>query len=137
MLLFCLAATGPDTDIVKRISDLNALLQSATERYDAATVSKMLTGDYVLVNSRGQIFGRDATLKDVGDRTATWIANDPSDVSVRSYNGDCAILIGLLHIKYRLAGKLHDVRVRYTDVWIKDGDSWKYATGQASVLKNP
>ena len=134
-LLFCVAATGDDGQIVKQLTDLNALLQSATQRYDVDAVSKLVTEDFTLVNGGGQIWDREAFLKDVGDRSAVWIANDPSEVSVRSYNGDCAIVIGLLHIKYTQDGKLHDLLARYTDVWVKDGDAWKYATGQASVYK--
>lgn len=134
-LLLCLAATGDDSQAVSQITDLNLLLQQATKRYDDATVSKMMSGDFVLVNGRGQVLDRDATLKDIGDRSAVWIANEPSDVSVRVYNGDCAIVVALLHLKYKQAGKLHDILGRYTDVWIKDGASWKYASGQANVYK--
>jgi ketosteroid isomerase-like protein len=136
ILAFCLAAGGDDA-IVRQVTDLNALLQSATQHYDVATVSKMLTDDYVLVNNKGSLFNREATLKDIGDRSAIWIANEPSDVSVRTYNGDCAIVVALLHIKYKTqAGRLRDVIVRYTDVWVKQGANWKYASAQASVYKN-
>lgn len=134
-LLCCLAATGDDSQAVKQVTDLNILLQKATAKYDAATISKLLTNDFVLVNGAGKILDRDATLKDIGDRSAIWIANEPSDVSVRVYNDDCAIVVALLHIKYTAAGKLHDVIARYTDVWIKDGGTWKYATAQANVYK--
>jgi len=130
-----LAATGDDSEAVKQVTDLNLLLQQATKRYDAAGISNLMTGDFVLVNGRGQVLDRDATLKDIADRSAVWLANEPSDISVRVYNGDCAIVVALLHLKYKQNGKLHDILGRYTDVWIKDGGSWKYATGQANVYK--
>ena len=125
-----------DAQIVKQVTDLNALLQSATQKYDVPAVSKMLTDDYVLVNGKGKLFDRDATLKDIGDRSAIWIANEPSDVSVRTYNGDCAIVVALLHIKYKTqTGHVHDVIARYTDVWVKQGETWKYASAQANLYK--
>ena len=135
VLLFCVSATGDDAAIVKQVTDLNALLQSATARYDTDGISKLVTSDFTLVNGAGQVWDREAFLKDIGDRSAVWIANDPSEVTVRSYNGDCAILIGLLHIKYSQDGKVHDLLARYTDVWVKSGGTWLYATGQASVYK--
>lgn len=136
LLVCCIGATSDNVQIIRHVTDLNSLLQSATAQYDVGTVSKMLTDDYVLVNSKGKIFDRDATLKDIADRSAIWIANEPSEVSVRTYNGDCAIVVGLLHIKYKTqSGKVHDVLARYTDVWVKQGDSWRYASAQASLYK--
>ena len=135
VLLFCISATGDDSHIVNQVTDLNALLQTATARYDVARISTLITDDFVLVNGSGQVWDREAFLKDVGDRSAAFIANDPSDVTVRTYNGDCAIVVALLHIKYTQMRKLHDLVARYTDVWVKDGGAWKYATGQATVYK--
>src|SRR5215475_10758244 len=99
LLLACVSATGTDGQIDQQITDLNALLQRATARYDVEQISKLVTGDFVLVNGAGQVWDRESFLKDVGDRSAVWIANDPSDVTIRSYNGDCAIVVALLHIK--------------------------------------
>lgn len=135
ILLLGATASSGDAQIAKKITDLNTLLQSATQRYDSNTISKLITDDYILVNGGGQVWDRDAFLKDIVDRSAVWMANDPSEVSVRSYNGDCAILIGLLHIKYSQNGKVHDLLARYTDVWVKNGGQWQYASGQASVYK--
>lgn len=135
-LLFALgAASGSDPDTGRQITDLNGLLQIATKHYDVETVSKWLSDDYVLVNGAGDILNRPATLKDVGDRSQVWIANEPSDVTVRSYNGDCAILVDLLHLKYRYAGKVHDVLARITEVWVKENGVWRYASAQATVYK--
>lgn len=136
VLLFALGAgSADDAQVGTQITDLNALLQNATKNYDAETISKWLTDDYVLVIGSGEVRDREATLKDVGDRSQVWIANEPADVTVRSYNGDCAILVDLLHLKYTQGGKLHDVIARITEVWVKEGGTWRYASAQATVYK--
>jgi hypothetical protein len=133
-VIYLLAVAG-GSQAAGEVSKLNDLLQSATERYDVATVSKLASNDFVLVNGAGQIWNRDAFLKDIGDKSAVWQANDPQDVTVRTYNDDTAVLIGLLHIKYTQAGTSHDVLARYTDVWVKLDGKWRYVSGQASLYK--
>lgn len=135
VLLLCIAATGADTQIAKQITALNSLLQAASERYDTGTLSKLITNDYSVVDINSTVYDHDAFLKVLGNRAIKWLANDPSDVSVRSYNGDCAILTGLLHVKFTYAGETHDRIVRYTDVWVKDGGTWHYAGGQGTLVK--
>jgi len=135
VLLLGVAATGDDTRIAKQITALNAVLQTASERYDTETLSKLITHDYSVVDVNGKVYDHDAFLKILGNRAIKWLANDPSDVSVRSYNGDCAILTGLLHVKFTYAGKTYNRIVRYTDVWVKDGGTWHYAGGQGTLVK--
>lgn len=130
-----LSSTKSDEQIVTQITGLNALLQRATERYDVNTLSRLITDDYTLVDETGHIWNRATFLKVAGDRSHVWMANDPSDVTVKSYNGDCAVLTGLLHIKFSMAGKVHDLTDRFTDVWVKDGASWRYVHGQATLYR--
>lgn len=135
LLLFPIAVTGDEAGIATQITGLNTLLQSATERYDVDAISKLVAADYTLIDEKGNIWDRATFLKVVGDRSHTWFANDPSSVTVKSYNGDCAVLTGLLHIKFGQAGKVHDLVDRFTDVWVKDGTTWKYVQGQATLYK--
>ena len=134
-MLATLSAANSDTQIGTQITGLNALLQTATERYDVDTISKLVTANYTLVDEKGPIWDRATFLRVVGDRSHTWMANDPSDVTVKSYNGDCAVLTGLLHIKYSKDGKVHDLTDRFTDVWVRDGTDWHYVQGQATLYK--
>jgi hypothetical protein len=135
LLLCCVAATGSDAQIAKQITDLNALVQSSTERQDTVTLSKLITDDYGVVAVSSKFYDHDAFLKLVGTPNVKWMANDPSDVSVKSYNGDCAILTGLLHVKFGYQGKIYNQLVRYTDVWVNTGGAWHYAAGQGTLVK--
>jgi ketosteroid isomerase-like protein len=132
-----LAWAGSPDPTVEQLTQLNATLQIATKNYDTAELAKLITDDYELVSSSGKVYDRQAFMADAGDRSATYEINEPEDVSVRHYNGDCAIVTAVLHVRYRASGKIHDVRIRYGDVWVKLNGRWRYAYGEASPLKSP
>lgn len=135
-LLFCVAATASDnTQITAQLTDLNARLQVATKTHDVKTIDTMLSDDYTLTVDTGETWGRARFLKAVADPAVEWIANEPSDVEVRSYNGNTALVIALLHIEFKYDGKLYNVIDRFTDVWVKDGETWRYVRGQATIYK--
>lgn len=136
LLMFGVAAAPADEmSIARQITDLNATLQKATRNHDAATIASMIAADYTLVSDTGAVWDRATFLKVVADPSIEWLANDPSDVTVRSYNGDCATITALLHTEYRMNGKVHNYIDRFTDVWVKDGDAWHYVTGHATLYK--
>lgn len=132
--VLCTTALAQDS-IDSQLVAANQLVQSATMRYDAQTLAKLTTDDYMLVNGAGTVWNKAAFLADVADKSAKWEANDPESVTVRHYNDDCAIVVAILHMRYRQNGKLHDLRARYTDVWVKVNGQWRYASGQATALK--
>lgn len=145
-LLFCalcipmtaLAVSAPAGDaLVQKLTGLNDTLQSATKNYDDSTLKKLITDDYELVSSSGKVYDRAAFLADAVDKSAKYEINQPEDVSVHHYNDDCAIVTAVLHIRYKTADKVVDVRVRYGDVWVKLNGQWRYAYGQASPMKKP
>jgi hypothetical protein len=131
------ALAGPPDPIVQQLTVLNATLQLATKNYDTAELAKLITDDYELVSSSGKVYDRQAFLADAADRSAAYEINEPEDVSVRHYNNDCAIVTAILHVRFRAAGKVRDVRIRYGDVWVKLNGRWWYAYGEASPLKTP
>ena len=131
------AAAGVIDPLTARLTALNSTLQNATKAYDTAELAKLITGDYELVSSSGKVYDRRAFLADAADRSAQYEINQPEDVVVRHYNGDCAIVSAILHVRFRAAGKIHDVRVRYGDVWVKLNGRWRYAYGEASPMKTP
>ena len=135
ILLFCVAAAGDDAQIVRQVTDMDTILQAATAHYDSATISAFMTNDYTLVSNSGDVWNKRTFLEVVANRAAVRRSVDPSDLSVRSYNGDCAIVVGLLHVKYTLRGKTENQLVRFTDTWVKRDGSWHYAAGQGTLYK--
>lgn len=130
------ASAGSPDPIGEHLTELNATLQTATMKYDTAELKNLITNDYELVSSSGKVYNRAAFLKDAGDRSVAYEINQPEDVTVRDYNGDCAVVSAILHVRYRAGGKTVDVHIRYGDVWVKQNGQWRYAYGEASPIKH-
>jgi hypothetical protein len=120
--------------VVQELTQLNAQLQLDTKNYDTADLAKLITQDFHLISSSGKVYDRRAFLADAADRSAVYLANEPEDVSVQDYNGDAAVVSAILHVRYSIAGKVRDVRVRYGDTWVKQNGEWRYAYGEASPM---
>lgn len=92
----------------------------------------MLTKDFVLVLTHGAVVDRNGWLDDVADRQTSMEVNKVESLSIHPYNDDCALAIGVLHIRYREKNKLTDVRMRFIDVWVKQDGQWKWASSQVA-----
>jgi len=121
-------------DLRKVVAGKNAQLQQATREYDTATIRNLITDDFTLITSRGRVLNARDLIADVGDKSVKWLNNDTSDVNVRIYNGDCAIVTAVLHERYETNDKISDHQIRFTDTWVKAGGIWRYAAGHASLL---
>jgi ketosteroid isomerase-like protein len=135
MALTVPASAGEADQITDQLTKLNSTLQVATKNYDIAVLNNLVSSDYELVSSHGKVYDRAAFLKDAADRSAVYEINQPEDVAVRHYNGDCAVVTAVLHVRYRTGGKTVDVRIRYGDTWVKLNGTWRYVYGQASPMK--
>jgi ketosteroid isomerase-like protein len=139
--LFALAslshATAATDPIVAEVTKANDAMQLATQNYDSKAIDKILTSDFVLVGSRGLIFGRAAFVADVADHSATWISNKSSNLVIHHYNDDTALVIGILHMQYKLKTKAMDRHIRFIDAWVKQDGQWKWASSQVSNMDPP
>jgi ketosteroid isomerase-like protein len=131
------AAPPPFDAISQQIVQANDAVQRATQQHDVATMERLITPDYYLVGPNGHVYNRADFIDDIADTSATYEINQTEDARVQHYNDDIALLTAVLHVRYRVAAKVVDVRVRYTDTWVKLDGQWRYAAGQATTLKKP
>jgi Domain of unknown function (DUF4440) len=123
--------------LVGEVSKANDVVQLATLQHDRKTMDAMLAKDFVLVLTHGDIVDRAAWLDDITDPQAHMEVNQTSNLSIHHYNGDAAVVIGILHLRYRESGKLTDVRMRFIDVWVKQDGRWKWASSQVAHFPDP
>ncbi len=125
------AGASGDT-LVQDVTKANDIVQLATLKHDRKTMDAMLTKDFVLVLSRGAVVDRKGWLDDVADQSAKMEVNHVEQLAIHHYNDDCALAIGVLHIRYREKQKLTDVRMRFIDVWVKQNGQWQWASSQVA-----
>jgi len=141
MFIFAAASLGFASaagDLIHaEVTKANDDMQLATKNYDTKAIDNILTSDFVLVQNRGSVVDRAAFLADIGDRSATWIENRSSDLTIHHYNDNTALAIGILHLKYKYKNKVSDVKLRYIDVWVKQNGQWKWASSQVAHMMPP
>ena len=124
-----IANTDP---LVSDVTKANDIVQLATLKHDRKTMDAMLTKDFILVLTRGAILDRKGWLDDVADQQTKMELNQVENLTIHHYNDDCALAIGVLHIRAREKQKLTDVRMRFIDVWVKQDGQWKWASSQVA-----
>jgi len=117
---------------VSDVTKANDIVQLATLKHDRKTMDAMLTKDFILVLTRGAILDRKGWLDDVADQQTKMELNQVENLTIHHYNDDCALAIGVLHIRAREKQKLTDVRMRFIDVWVKQDGQWKWASSQVA-----
>jgi ketosteroid isomerase-like protein len=125
------AAASSDT-LVADVTKANDIVQLATLHHDRKTMDAMLAPDFVLVLTRGAVVDRNGWLDDVADTSTKMEINQVENLTIHHYNDDCALAIGVLHIRARDKHKLTDVRMRFIDVWVKQRGRWKWASSQVA-----
>jgi len=126
------AATASIDPVVDEVTKANDIVQLATLKHDRKTMDGMLTKDFILVLTRGAIVDRKGWLDDVADQQTKMELNQVENLTIHHYNDDCALAIGVLHIRAREKQKLTDVRMRFIDVWVKQDGQWKWASSQVA-----
>ena len=123
--------------IASEVTKANDVVQLATLKHDRKTMDSMLAKDFVLVLTHGAIVSRSEWLDSVADPGANIEVNQTSDLAIHQYNGDSALVIGVLHLRYRENHKLTDVRMRFIDVWVRQDGQWKWASSQVAHFPDP
>jgi|GEM_PF-707080 len=126
------AAIANTDPLVSDVTKANDIVQLATLKHDRKTMDAMLTKDFILVLTRGAILDRKGWLDDVADQQTKMELNQVENLTIHHYNDDCALAIGVLHIRAREKQKLTDVRMRFIDVWVKQDGQWKWASSQVA-----
>ena len=130
-----IAAANDDARIV---ADLDTQYQLAVKRNDAATMARILHDDFILVNGNGQAFTKADLLKTARDKVFLWEQQDeePGTQVVRVW-GDTAVVTAKLWIKAKGEGQLVDKKLWFSDTYVRTGQGWRYAFGQASLALPP
>jgi len=121
---FAALAETPDEAELRK---LNFDLQTATWKGDAAWMREHLSPDFVLINTRGAKVTLEDWIKSIADSGLEPF--EPSEVTVKVY-GNSAVVSARIVMKTKAA----EVDLRYTDVWIKTAEGWKYVAAHASPI---
>ena len=113
---------------------LEAKWNKAISDRDAAIAAEIISEDFRYIAPTGQVFDRNAVLKATGDPDYKIEPFKTEEVEVRVH-GDTAVVTGRFTQVGSYKGEPSTVRMRYTDVYVRQGESWRAISAHSSLIR--
>ena len=121
------SASGPD------VQELDAERFAAMVKGDAAALDGLLADDLVYTHSSGKVDSKASFLDDIKGGQLHYKVIRPEDPKLTVY-GDTAVTTGLAAFEVNNHGQELNMKLRYTDVWVKRGGKWQMVAWQSTRL---
>ena len=122
-------AVAKPADLAKAIEDYDR----ATVNNDIASLANLVADDYVLVNSDSTLQNKQSYLEDF---KVPGFKLDPYELQQQIVKrwGDTALLAGVVHLSWTLAGKRERRLLRIAHVWTRIEGRWRLAYTQLTRI---
>lgn len=105
--------------------------RTATLAGDAAAVGSMMTDDFTFTHPNGVVESKEQFIDALKTGKLKYKTLTDEERQVRVH-GDAGIVSGTCRIVVTASGKEFDVRVLFTEVWVKKGNAWQMVLWHAS-----
>ena len=129
-------AANPAADAAATVMALDIEYQAAVERNDAATMTRILDDDFMLVTGAGKSFSKADLIAEARSGDTIYEIQRASERSAKTWR-DTAVVTALLHAKGKAAGMAFEYRVWYSDTYVRFAGGWRYVFGQSSLPLPP
>jgi len=102
---------------------------------DAAALERVLTADFTLTLSNGEISTRADEINELRSGQVHYDVFENYDMKARLYGDNTAVVLGKTRVKGTSEGKQFDRVVQFTDTLIKRDGRWQLAAGHVSRLE--
>jgi ketosteroid isomerase-like protein len=128
---FALAQTPGEKEVLQFERDAcKAFLEA-----DAAALERVLTADFTLTLSNGDVSTRADEINDLRSEKVHYDVFENYDMLARLYGDNVAVVLGKTRVKGTSDGKSFDHVVQFTDTLIKRDGRWQLAAGHVSRLE--
>jgi hypothetical protein len=138
LLFVSQASTSPDASATPRpqesLEELQQVLAKAWVAGDRATIERVIGPDWTTTGPDGTVRTREQVLGEIFETRVHRIQQMAIDgVEVRLF-GEAAVVSGRTHALGEFDGQRYDVRIRFTDVFIRRRGQWQAVASHASLL---
>ena len=123
---------GGVNDPAKTVAALDAQYQTAVKNNDAATMDRILAGDFVLVTGSGKTYTKADLLREARSGRVHYEHQEDSQRTVRLW-GETAVVTAKLWEKGNRNGKAFASTLWFSDTYVHAPSGWRYVFGQASL----
>ena len=102
---------------------------------DVAALERVLTPDFTLTLSNGEISTRADEINELRSGKLHYDVFENYDMKARLYGDNTAVVLGKTRVKGTSEGKQFDRVVQFTDTLIKRDGRWQLAAGHVSRLE--
>lgn len=127
-----LIANGNSADDVKTVAALDTEYQAAVKSGDAATMSRILADNFVVISGSGKVYTKADLLDMARTGRVQYEHQEDTNQTVRVWH-DTAVVTAELWAKGTDMGKPFDFHVWFSDTYVRTPAGWRYVHGQASL----
>jgi ketosteroid isomerase-like protein len=125
------AQTSAENDVLQFERDACKAFLDA----DLAALERLLTADFTLTLSNGEISTRADEINELRSGKVHYDIFENYDMKARLYGDNIAVVLGKTRVKGTSEGKQFDRVVQFTDTLIKRDGRWQLAAGHVSRLE--
>ena len=121
------------SDNGQKIIDLDKKRMHAMAQKDIAMLNALLADDLVYTHSSARLDTKQSLIRAMESGTTVYTAVEPSEVKAQDL-GDAVVLTGSARISVMSNGRPNSFGVRFTDVYVNQGDQWQMVAWQSTRL---
>jgi ketosteroid isomerase-like protein len=106
----------------------------ATLNGDANMVASMMTDDLTFTHANAVVETKEQFIDALRTRRLQYKTLTDQDRQIR-VNGNTGVVSGTVHIVVDASGTEYDLRVLFTELWVKEGDTWKMMLWHATEMQ--
>lgn len=106
---------------------------AALRAADGAAIARLLADEFVYQHVTGNDYSKADIVRIFATREITVDDIGPIDATVRDY-GEAALSFGSVRIAGALGGTRYAGRLRFVDLWRRDGDAWRLVHRNSQLL---
>jgi len=108
---------------------------AAYKQRDIDILSTLLTEDFIITVEDGSTYSKAGYITHSADPTVHVEVAEQSDMRVRVRGGMLAVVTGAYHERGQSNHKPYEYYDRFTDVWVRVGNTWRVVSSHYSVPK--
>ena len=121
-------------DVAKTLEQMEQGWADAAKKQDAKPLDGMLSDDFLLTITTGQVVDKESYVSKVKDGTFKIESLEYGKVIVRVH-GDCAVVVGRISLKGTWDATDVSGEYAFTDTFVKQGGKWLEVAGQVNRIE--
>ena len=121
--------------MISKIKQLESRWEASLLKHDTSEIERIVADDFIGTSSSGKQGDKATLLAEAKRDTNTYTSAGSSDMSVRMYGPNVAVVTGIARETGKTkAGKTFTNSFRFTDTWVERNGEWQCVAAHAMAL---